>query len=218
MKLLGRGLGHALGAGVVALVVLFPKTTEAEAVEDAARMGEWEDEGQRFGSILVHGELVASANAPGGWTLVRTYENKSDQAAECTLEERIESTESMNGARVTPPAVTVLARTQTLKLGPNEKKSIGTYIPAALGVAMTKAKTTQAWASAQLAAGRYDNEVSYAVYDVQYLRPLAPGETAAVHHDELAPLRPARLPAGPMIRADKLGAAKAKAAAEELAL
>jgi hypothetical protein len=170
---------RALGAGVVALVILFPKTTEAYSVEDYERMGEIDDDGQRFGAIVVKGELVASVNAPGGWTLVRTYENKSDELAEVTLEERVQSTESMYGARVSEVPVTVLERTQKLRLAANEKKAIGTYLPAQIGEGITKAHRAEAIGKAQIAAGHYESPIAFQTYSVAYFRPLAKGETAA---------------------------------------
>lgn len=179
-----RSIFRSLGAAVVALIILLPKTTQAEAVEDYERMGEYEEDGQRFGAVLVNGALLPTANAPGGWSLVRTYENKSDAPVEVTLEERIESTESAYGARVTDLPIVRLSRTQKLRLGANEKKSIGTYLPEKLGQAMTKAHHNEAMSKAQMEAGRYDNPISYSYYSVKYLRPLAPGETAA------APMRP----------------------------
>jgi hypothetical protein len=168
-----------MSAGIVALCVLLPKTTHAEAVEDYERMGEGDDDGQRFGAIVVKGELVATANAPGGWTLVRTFENKSDTPAEAALEERIETAESMYGARVASMPTVALSRTQKIRLAANEKKSIGTYLPEKLGQAMTKAHHAEAMGRAQIMAGHYENPVSYQTFSVSYLRPLAPGETAA---------------------------------------
>jgi hypothetical protein len=172
-------LVRSLGTGLVALVVLLPKTTEAEVVEEYQRMGEADDDGQRFGAIVVKGELVASANAPGGWTLLRTYQNKSDELAEVTVEERIDSIESMYGARVSEVPVVRLQRTQKLRLGANEKKAVGTYLPEKLGQSMTKAHRAEAFAKAQMEAGHYENPIAFTSYTVSYLRPLAPGETAA---------------------------------------
>lgn len=187
-------LAQALAAGVVALMVLYPRTTEAEDVEDFERQGEWDETGQRFGAIVVHATLEASPTAPGGWTLVRTWENKSDEVAETTVEERLESTESLEGARVTPAPVTVLARTQKLKLGPHEKKSIGVFLPPNIGPKITEGQRRHAIARAQMAAGKYDDDSTYEEFSVTYLRPLAKGETVA-KHEGYRPEHPARMPA-----------------------
>lgn len=193
MKLLAR----SLAAGAVALMVLYPRTTEAEDVEDYERQGEWEEEGQRFGAIVVHATLEASPTAPGGWTLVRTWENKSDEVAETTVEERLESAESLEGARVTPAPRTVLTRTQTLKLGPHEKRSIGVFLPANVGPRITEGQRRHAISRARIAAGKYDDDLTYEEFSVSYLRPLAKGETAAKHEDADRVEHPARLPGPP---------------------
>lgn len=181
---LPRSLFRSLGAAVVALIVLLPKTTEAEVVEDYERAGEYEEDGMRFGAIVVKGELLPSANAPGGWSLVRTYENKSSEAAEITVEERVESTEQMYGARVSGTPTIVLQRTQKLRLAANEKKSIGTYLPEKLGQAIAKGHRDEALSravgmNATMRADGTMNLIAYNSYSVSYLRPLAPGETAA---------------------------------------
>ncbi|MFO0736691.1 MAG: hypothetical protein U0270_12475 [Labilithrix sp.] len=197
-----RAVGQAFGAGLVALLLLFPRRTQAEAVEEYERRGEMDDDGQRFGAIVVRGELVPSANAPGGWSLVRTYENRSDEAIEMALEEHVDRVETMAGARVEPPAVSVLARTQTLRLGPHEKRSIGTYLPEKLGREIAKARAVQAWVSAQMVAGKSDGDRTYDRYGVYYRRPLAPGETAAVREpdpDVYVEKKPARAPVGPAV-------------------
>ena len=170
---------RSLGVGVVALAILFPKTTEAEVVQDYERMGESDDDGQRFGAIVVKGELVPSANAPGGWTLLRTYQNKSDEIAEVTLDERIETRESMYGARVSAVPSVALERTQKLRLGANEKKAIGTYLPEKLGESMTKAHRLEALSKAYAESGHWEHPIAFQDYAVSYLRPLAYGETAA---------------------------------------
>ena len=99
MKLLVRGLG----AAVVAAVVLFPRVTIADEVSDEERRGEYDEEGgERFGAITIAGSLVATANSPSGWALVRTYENKSDEAAHVVVEEQITRQTQVYGARVGP--------------------------------------------------------------------------------------------------------------------
>jgi len=187
-------LVQALAAGAIALMVLYPRTTQAEDVEDYDRVGEWDDDGQRFGSIVIHASLEPSPTAPGGWTLVRTFENKSDEIAEATVEEHLQSTESLEGARVTPAPVTVLARTQKLKLGPHEKKSIGVFLPATIGPKITKGEQRHALGRALMAAGKSDNDMTYEEFSVTYLRPLAKGETVAKHEGEYRVDHPARMP------------------------
>jgi len=126
------------------------------------------------------------AAAPGGWTLVRTYENESDDAASCDLEERVLRTETMQGARVSPAPVAVLVRHQKIKLGPREKKAIGVYLPPALTDRMTESDKIARSIAAQVAAGNWsgvDLSRIYSEFRVDYLRPLPPGATAAIPVD-----------------------------------
>jgi hypothetical protein len=212
MKQLVRGVG----AAVVAAILLLPRVTEAEAVEDYEREGEFEDDGQRFQSVVVNGSFVAAANAPGGWTLVRTYENKSDEAAHIALEERVCEQWTMRNARVTPSPKTVLSRTQKVDLGPHEKKTIGVYLPESITTELTRTHKIKAGIDAQIAAGKYDmsSSVTYNEFNVVYLRQLAPGETLAVHerNPDLENIRPAAMP-GPLAPFAPQRSAKAKAIA-----
>lgn len=190
----------AVGTLAASLGVLWPRTTHADLTEISAaeRQGDYDEEGMKFGNIVVKGELVADAKAPGGWALVRTFENKADVAESCTLEERILRTETMPDARANPPSTAMLTRTQRIALGPHEKKRIGVYLPPALGAQMTeghksKASLEQRRALA-MAQERYDllnDDRTYMMFDVDYLRPLEPGTVAAKEDNGVR--RPARL-------------------------
>lgn len=177
MKLWARGLGAAL----VAAVVLVPRVTIADEVSDEERRGEWDEDGQgqRFGAISVHGDFVATANSPSGWALVRTYENKGDEAAHVVVEERITQTDQVWGARVGAEPQVVLTRTQKLDLKPKEKKTIGVYVSAELGQRMTASAKVEAGIHSAMDKGQDYPMREYQSFAVDYLRPLNPGETRA---------------------------------------
>ena len=200
---LGKTLQFAGGTAALILVVAFPRTTFAEEIPDSDRMGEYEEEGMKFGNVLVHGQLVADGSVPGGWTLVRTFENQSDQAEKCVLEERVLRTETMPGARVTPPPVAVVQRNQTIALGPHEKRKLGIVLPAAVGAQITAARKRQAWVERArdraMTAERYDApelRATYMIFDVEYLTALPPGATAERRQDN-GVTRPETMPLMP---------------------
>ncbi len=206
-KNLTKTLMLASGTAAAILVATFPRTTFAEEIPDSDRMGEYTDEemGMRFGNIVVKGELVAAGSVPGGWTLVRTFENQSDQPEKCVIEERVLRTETMPGARVTPPPVAVVQRNQTVALGPHEKRKIGIILPAAVGAQITAARNRQVWVEGAReraeAAQRYDApemRATYMTFDVEYLTALPPGATAerrdsGVTRPEAMPMPPAAI-------------------------
>jgi hypothetical protein len=177
----------AAGTVAVVLVLALPRTTHAEPIEDGERRGEWEEEGMKFGDIVVKGQLVATST--GGWTLVRTLENRSDEPAKCVLEERIMRTETMIGARVGPPARAVLLRNQPIALGPNEKRTIGVRLPEALSAEIAAAhKKRVAIERAYergITTGKVDSSArqTFHTFEVEYYKPLPPGATAAPPED-----------------------------------
>jgi len=200
---LGKTLMLAGGTAAAMLVLAFPRTTFAEEIPDSDRTGEYEEEGMKFGNVVVHGQLVADGSVPGGWTLVRTLENQSDQPEKCLLEERVLRTETMPGARVTPPPVAVVQRNQTVALGPHEKRKIGVVLPAAVGAQITAGRRRQVWIErAQeraVAAQRYDApemRATYMTFDVEYLTALPPGATAERRQDN-GVTRPERMELAP---------------------
>ena len=175
----------AASTTAVALTVALPRTTHAEPIADSERQGEWAEEGMKFGDIVIHGSLVADGSAPGGWALVRTIENTSDEPASCAVEERVTSTETMLDARVGPSARPVLQRNQTISLKPHEKRTIGVRLPESLGTQITAGHRIRA--IAMQARGRISEtgEVdprahqTFKAFDVEYLQALPPGATAA---------------------------------------
>jgi hypothetical protein len=177
------------GAAAVVLTMALPRTTHAEPIADIDRQGEWAEEGMKFGNILVRGELVADGSAPGGWALLRTLENQSDAPESCVLEERVTRTETMMGARVTPPATAVLLRNQPIALAPHEKKSIGVRLPPSLGAQITAAHRTRALIERAYArtveSGKVDPfaERTFMTFEVAYFTPLPAGATAAPPED-----------------------------------
>ena len=213
MKSLARIALSTAGTAGIALVLLFPRPTHADVLEDWERQGEYDEDGIKFGNILIKGELVATANAPGGWALVRTFENKSDEAESCTVEERVLRTETMPEARVTPPPTAVILRTQTVKLAAHEKRSIGIFLPRALGEQITAGLQARSSIERQreraVAAERWGDlelERTYMTFHVEYLKPLPPGATAAVAPN-LGVTRPARMPSmGAMVAPGSMGA------------
>jgi hypothetical protein len=190
-RIFGKTVMLAGGSAAVILVLAFPRTTFAEEIPDSDRMGEYgEEEGMKFGNIVVKGELVADGSVPGGWTLVRTFENQSDQPEKCVLEERVLRTETMPDARVTPPPVAVVQRNQTVALGPHEKRKIGIVLSPAVGAQITAAKRRQAWVeqarARAIAAERYggpETRATYMVFEVEYMTALPPGATAEKRRD-----------------------------------
>lgn len=174
-----------LTAGVVAvsLVTLYPRITIAEEVSDAERAGESDEDGERFGDIVIKGELVAAAGAPGGWSLVRTAENKGDAIAEADLEERIVRTDAFIASRTGGAPTTVVTRHQKIRLGPHEKKVVGTTFARAIGEDMTRSAKIQQGMQAYYARGDSDGPapppmVAVHTYATEYLRALKPGEVA----------------------------------------
>ena len=215
MPSLFRGIvrNALLSVGVVAvsLVVLYPRVTEAEEVSDEERYGDFEDDGNRFGDIVVKGELVAASGAPGGWSLVRTAENTSDRAAEADVEERIIESDTMVASRVGGVSAPVLTRHQKIKLGPHEKKVVGTTFAKSIGEAMT--------VNAKIARGvqqAYENQDEnapammprpYKEYRAEYLRELRPGELATKPsriRQMAIDMTPPAPPSGVLAQADRL--------------
>lgn len=169
------------GSAFVAAVLLLPRALQAEEVSAEERMGEWDDNGERFGGIVVRGELVASPIAPGGYTLVRTYENTSEVRERQVVEERVLLQEGQRGARTGYVAEPALVRTQVLDLAPHQKKTIGTYLPVGLAEKMVQAEKVRTAVDRRIEAGDYMSTIGIVTrqYSVDYLRPLAKGEVAA---------------------------------------
>lgn len=175
----------ASSALAVSLALLWPRPTFAEAIADSDRQGEWDDDGSKFGNVVVKGELVAG-DVPGGWVLVRSMENKGEETETCTIEERVLRTETMPDARVEPPPYAVLLRGLTVTLQAHEKRTLGIPLATSVGAQITSG--LQRRASIEQRRGRaierndYGNPVfaqTYFHFQVEYLKPLPPGATAA---------------------------------------
>ncbi len=197
---LGTVALFAIGAAASTLLVFWSPPTHAEVVEEAERGGEYDEDGSKFGNIVVKGELVADGSVPGGWVLVRTLENKGDDPEKCAVEERLLRTETMDGARVTPSPVAVVQRTQPIALAAHEKRSIGVRLPEEVGKQISAGLATQAWIhQAEARAAELEQwdkthlDVTYMSFHVEYLRPLRPGETAAPPFRSTV-TRPERMP------------------------
>lgn len=190
----------AAGTAALCLAVLWPRPTLAEEIPDDERQGEYEDLGMKFGNIVVKGELVADVRVPGGWALVRTLENKSDEPESCTVEERVLRTETMPEARVTPAPTPVVLRNQRISLGPHEKRTIGIALPRTLGEQITAGILAKASIERDrdraIAAEKWDSvnlTRTYMAFHVEYLKPLPPGAKAAPHTNT-GIVRPERMP------------------------
>ncbi len=200
MNKLGMTALVSVGTVAVILVALWPRQTSAQEVSEYDRQGEWDDDGMKFGDIVVRGALVADGTVPGGWVLVRHLENKSDAPSKCTVEERVTRTETMPDARVEPMGVTVVLRTQTFELGPHQKRAIGVPLAEPLGKEITAnaiaASRIQNARARAFETGKYnalsDSEI-YMRFGVDYLKPLKPGQTAAPIEDN-GVTHPARMP------------------------
>jgi hypothetical protein len=176
----------AFGAAASTLLVLWPRPTHAEVIDDADREGEHEEDGVKFGNIVVRGELVADGSVPGGWVLVRTLENKGDEPEKCAVEERVLRTQGMLDARVAPPPTAVILRNQPIALGPHEKRTVGVILPRAIGEQITAGLQTKASVERAreraYAAEQWDKvnlDRIYMTFHVEYLKPLPPGAKAA---------------------------------------
>jgi hypothetical protein len=202
----------AAGAAMAcALVVLWPAPTCAEEISDYERAGEWSEDGKmKFGEIAVEAELVADAKAPGGWALVRTISNLTDEPQTTTVEERIMRAESQLDARVDGTATVASSTMRTFKLGPHEKQKLGVVIPASIGQAISAGQRTRQIAerardtvgeTGMSRANQAAYDRTYAVFTVQYLKPLPPGATAEVVKNVTGP---GRMPAAPMRGSESL--------------
>lgn len=169
---------------VVSLALTWPRETSAREVSMSERQGEWDDDGARFGDVVVKGDLVADER---GWVLVRKLENKGEARAKCTVEERLLRTETMLDARIEPAPFVVINRTQTFELAPHEKRAIGIPLPAAvsaeISAAVARGAAIQLARDHAIASQDFHNravfEQTYMRYDVGYIKPLATGDTPA---------------------------------------
>jgi hypothetical protein len=187
----------ATATAAVTLVVAWPRATSAREVTILDRQGEWDEDGSKFGDIVVHANLVPDAT---GWVLVRKLENKGDAREKCTVAERLLRTETMPDARVEPSPTVLFERTQTFELGPHEKRAIGIRLSDEVSAEMTasarqRAKIENA-RSLAITTGNFEDrnalEATYMRFDVDYLKPLSPGDTAA--REENGVDHPARMP------------------------
>jgi hypothetical protein len=187
----------AAATAVVTLVVAWPRATSAREVTLADRQGEWDEDGVKFGNILVRAELVPDAT---GWVLVRKLENRGDSRESCTVDERLLRTETMRDARVEPSPTVVFERTQKFELGPHEKRAIGVRLSdersAEISAAMRRRRVIDDAYDHAIATGNFENrnalEATYMRFDVDYVKPLAPGDTAANESNGVE--HPARMP------------------------
>ena len=177
-----RSMRAVLLTFVITLCALWPHATFAEVVSDFERMGESDENGEKFGEIVVRGDLVADGT---GWVLVRTMENKSDEPQSYRVEERVMRTETKPEARVNPPPYAVVLRGVTLKLKPHEKRSIGLRLSDALSdeitmnakrLASIESRRADAIMGDHYTDGVFDE--TYMVFRVEYYRPLGRGDTA----------------------------------------
>jgi hypothetical protein len=185
-----RSSGILAGAAMACtLVGLWPAPTCAEEVPDSERAGEWTEDGlMKFGEIVIQGELVADAKVPGGWVLVRTIANPTDEPQTTTVEERVMRQLSQVGARVDGTPLVASATMRTFKLGPHETRKLGVALPASIGQAIAAGQRTRRIAeSAGTREAAYDR--TYPVFTVQYLKPLPPGGTAEVVREIMGPAR-----------------------------
>lgn len=187
----------AVATAVVTLVIAWPAASSAREVSMSDRQGEWDENGVKFGNILVRAELVADAT---GWVLVRKLENQGDGRESCTVQERLLRTETMRDARVEPSPSVVFERTQKFELGPHEKRSIGVRLSEAtsaeISAAMRRRKVIDDAYDRAIATGDFEDrkalEATYMRFDVDYIKPLAAGDTAAKEDNGVE--HPARMP------------------------
>jgi hypothetical protein len=183
----------AMGVSACALVVLVPRETHAD---DSDEVQEWErsgeivadDEGnlkgQKFGEVIARGDLTRTAN---GWVLVRTFENTSEEAQSLVVEEKMTKQLTAHYARVSPPAVTLVLRTQRAQLKPHETKTVGIMIPAAVSAQIDESARIKAaieheekrMAESDEPANSAIMRQTYQDFRVAYLSPLPPGKRAA---------------------------------------
>ena len=187
----------AAATAVVTLVIAWPRQTSARQVSLADRQGEWDENGAKFGNIVVRADLVADAT---GWVIVRKLENQGDARESCTVQERLLRTETMRSARVEPSPSVVFEETQRFELGPHEKRAIGVRAPEAISAeisaAMRRRIEVEAAYDRAVATNDFHDrkalEGTYMRFDVDYVKPLAPGDTAAKEDNGIE--HPARMP------------------------
>lgn len=187
----------AAATAVVTLVIAWPRPTSAREVSLSDRQGDWDEDGAKFGNIVVRAELVPDAT---GWVVVRKLENRGDARESCTVAERLLRTETMRNARVEPSPVVVFERTQRFELGPYEKRAIGVRLSdeqsAEISAALRRRMEIDAVFDHAIATGNFENrkaiEATYMRFDVDYVKPLAPGDTAAKEDNGVE--HPARMP------------------------
>ena len=192
----------AMGAAASTLLLFWPRETYAEEVPDSDRHGDYDEEGMKFGNVLVKGELVPAANTPGGWVLVRTFENTGAEPEKLAVEERVLRTETALDARASPPPMAVILRTQSVSLKPHEKKTVGVRLAPEIGKQITAGRNTRAFLEKARERAMesedpsklrgIDFDRSFMEFHVEYLRPLEPGQTAAKPYDN-GVTRPARM-------------------------
>jgi hypothetical protein len=178
MKHLATPVLLATGTAVVTLTLLWPRPTHADDIADWERQGEYEEDGMRFGDIVVKGALVPDRAVPGGWALVRTLENRSDEPQNCVVEERVMRTEGSYDGRVGSTPTAVLLRNQPIKLAARQKLSIGVALPQAMGEEITRTARDEARARRAMESPTRPTG-GYANFHVEYLQPLPPGARAA---------------------------------------
>ncbi len=191
-------IAFALVSASLTLEALWPRETLAEVIPEYDRQGEWDEGGAKFGDIVIKGDLVADAE---GWVLLRTLENKSGQPAHCQVDERVLRTETMEGARVNPPPFAVLLRSVTVSLAAHEKRSLGLRLPTSVAAQISdnqrRASSIASRRADAIEKGRYRDPVfqqTYMVFEVQYLKPLGPGDTAEKPDPATLAMRPMGYP------------------------
>jgi hypothetical protein len=183
----------SVGVAACVLIVIVPRETQADETDEVAdweRAGEivadddGNSKGQKFGEVVVRGELTRAAN---GWVLVRTIENTSDEPQSLVVEEKMTKQLTAHYARVSPPAVTLVLRTQQARLKPHEVKRVGIALPKELGAQIDESERVQAMIAREEKRSAETEESgnpailrqTYLEFRVAYLSPLPPGKRAA---------------------------------------
>jgi hypothetical protein len=128
MKTTLQALAFAAIAATTTLAVAWPRVTLADPDDD--RMGEWTDDGTKFGDVLVKGELVHDTHARSGWRMVITAENKGDAPASAVLESDLTRQMVNPQARVSPEAAKLWKNSERITLAAHAKTTVTRDVPA----------------------------------------------------------------------------------------
>jgi hypothetical protein len=121
--------GFAAVTAAAALSVCAPRTTFADG-DDADRMGEYTDDGTKFGDIVVKGEIQKDAHSKTGWMVLITAKNTADHPETMSLEMDMDRRFTVPEARVPSEQAMLYSQTQPITVAANSTLTISRPVPA----------------------------------------------------------------------------------------